>query len=112
VDQPVDAKAAPGGIDRELNVHDRKKHVIPRPFAGMAVETEPEVQRVDCGNYRDKSYADAKHQRADGTKDALDLVAIAADRLRLRLAGDASSSHFLLALFVLQDLEDADDLAS
>ena len=42
-DQRVEAEAAAGGIDCELDVHDREKHVIPRPFGGVAVEAEPEV---------------------------------------------------------------------
>src|SRR5262245_43690 len=43
-EQRVEAEAATGGIYRELHVHDREKHVIPRPFGRMAIEAEPEVQ--------------------------------------------------------------------
>src|SRR5262245_66126552 len=62
-DQRVNAEAAAGGIDRELHMHNRKKHIVPRPFSGMAVEAKPEVQRVGCRNNRDEAHADAKHQR-------------------------------------------------
>ena len=62
-DQFIEAEAAAGGIDRELHMYDRKKHVIPWPFGRMAVEAEPEMQRVDCGNNRHEAHAEAEHER-------------------------------------------------
>ena len=37
-DHRVETEAAASRIDRELHVHDREKHIIPRPFGGMCSE--------------------------------------------------------------------------
>src|SRR6266851_6459324 len=42
----IETEAAPGGMEREHEHHDRQEHVGPRPFGGIAglINAEPEVQ--------------------------------------------------------------------
>ena len=58
-----ETEAAARRIDDEQHVNHGEEDVIPGPFTGVAIESEPKVQRVERRHERDEPHAEAEDER-------------------------------------------------
>jgi hypothetical protein len=59
----IDAEAQSCRMNGEQHVNHREEDVIPRPFAGMRIEPEPQIQRIECRNGCHEPRSHAQDQR-------------------------------------------------
>src|ERR1700741_885555 len=60
----VKAETAARGVDGKQEHQQGEEHVSPRPFGGIAVEAEPELQRIGDSQHADKAHRETEDHRS------------------------------------------------